>query len=194
MRITNDIRSQIIVGLIEHRFAKEVALLQMDMITLASDIYCDVYSQKDRDAMDALPNGWVPTSQHIGIAIGSDVQCIRFDGYMPGFGNLMLKTNEELRVPAKDYREWGFSVSKVYEPDSEMALRINQMHIRSAELSKTIDDCQRKAAHMLSKFFSSEKLIEAWPEVEKFIPNIAKEEKNLPAIPVDTFNTMFNLP
>jgi hypothetical protein len=200
LRLTNDIREQISLAVLRHRFSAEVGTLMQQRAVLADDIYNDVYRKADRDRMESLPDGWLPTVLHASVQFGESgrsYQQIDFAGSFSGTlyklrPNQSTKKSEtpSRRVPKKhEYGCW-----KVYEASHKLAIRFDKVAATVSDLEERIRVCEKQIEQALNSVTTAAALVKAWPEVAPFVMAIIPEERKAVALPVAALNDMLKLP
>jgi hypothetical protein len=199
LRLTSNLREQISLAVLRHRFSAEVGELMAERAALADDIYNDVYRKADRDRIDSLPDGWLPKSVCATAQFGesrSSYQQINFSGSMSGMLHKLRpephKTLNEAsrRVPSKhQYGCW-----KVYEATHKLAIRHDKLRDAVSDLESRVRVCEKQIEQALNSVSTATALVKAWPEVAPFVSAIVPVERQAVALPVATLNDMLKLP
>lgn len=198
-RLTNEIRKTIKEAVLRHRFEEQAEALVADRAAFAGEVYNDVYRKSDRDKMEALPNGWLPTTSSVSVRFGETAygryEDFPFDGAIYGdIAKVRKRTDKspqrcERRVPHKHYS----GCSKVYGDDHRLSSKHAALKERADELQTEIVAAARQVTAALDSANTVKQLLEAWPEVEPFVP-VRSAKANLPAVPVDALNKLLDLP
>ncbi|QUS39522.1 hypothetical protein RPMA_12270 [Tardiphaga alba] len=199
LRLTNDIREQISLAVLRHRFSAEVNELMALRAGLADDIYNDFYRKADRDKIDALPDGWLPKSTSVSAKFGehgSGYSQIEFTGRFTGMLNKLRpqphKTINEVarRVLIKHQHTcW-----KVYEAGHKLSIRHDKLRDAVSDLESRVRVCEKQIEQALNSVTTAAALVKAWPEVAPFVAAIIPEERKAVALPVAALNEALKLP
>ncbi len=63
MKLSNEIRNDIIEALIKHRFTADQEAIDQMETTLADKLYCDYYGKATRKQMESMPDGALPVTR-----------------------------------------------------------------------------------------------------------------------------------
>ncbi len=80
MRLTNAHRDEILSRALKHAFGAQVEKLRDAYISLANDVYDDVFSEADRKRIDAMPEGWLPVDGEVYVCFSSSHCRLAFNG------------------------------------------------------------------------------------------------------------------
>lgn len=193
-RLTNDMRGEIVNAVMFHKYNEPAVAMVRRLTLLADDVYKDVLSCRERDLIDQLPKDWLVTDTHVYIHVEN---LNSYQIYFAGIrytDDLIPFLNDDFEI---EYRRIPYkfkgNVWKVYEPDNILICKVIETFEDKKELIKEINADRKRLTATIDKFTTVEKLIDAWPEVEKFVPEQKKPIK-LPALPVEELNRQFNLP
>lgn len=199
LRLTNDIREQISLAVLRHRFSAEVGALMQQRAALADDIYNDVYRKADRDKMEALPEGWLPTVLHASVQFGENGRSYQQIDFAGSFSGTLYKLRPDpakkvdataRRVPSKhQYGCW-----KVYEASHKLAIRYDRVAAAVSDLGERIRVREKQIEQALNSVTTAAALVKAWPEVAPFVMAIIPEERKAVALPVAALNEALKLP
>lgn len=197
IRLNNDMRDEITNAVILHKFEQEARELCDEHAAIALEIYDDVYAD-DRKAMNDLPDGWLPEAVDITVNSGGERHTFRFDGSTQRYGRAAghwvlreIKRDENnKRVKSVDNC---YKATKAYPTRSPITKRIDKYQQMLGKFNERTGDAQRQTRAMLDKFYTVEKLLEAWPEIKPFIPE-KQRPVQLPAVPTKALNEMLDLP
>lgn len=194
-RLTNDIRRAIADAMIKHRFSDEAADLIADQRAFALAVYDDIYKRKDRDAMAALPDGWLPTIDRISVFFGGQKTVLNLNGtfWVASDFEILRPAVEsvERRVP---FSHWSERKAHAYDAGHRLSERFSKIESR---MQKFVEDCRaanRQVLGALGKAGTIKSLCAAWPEATPFCAPFDAARPQLPAVPVAQLNRMLGLP
>ncbi|WP_398471525.1 Nmad5 family putative nucleotide modification protein [Tardiphaga sp.] len=199
LRLTNDIREQISIAVLRHRFSAEVGALMQQRAAFADDIYNDVYRKADREKIDALPDGWLPKSVSVSAQFGETgrgYHQIEFTGRFSGMLNKLKPEGQKSlndmarRVLVKHQH----SCWKVYEASHKLAIRHDKLRDAVSDLESRVRVCEKQVEQALNSVTTAAALVKAWPEVAPFVAAIIPEERKAVALPVAALNEALKLP
>lgn len=196
-RLTNDMREKIATNAIEHKFKPLVTALAEDYATLANEVYEDVFKSSLKRMLD-LPGGWLPTHNSITAQFGAKVHNLDFDGDFASRYNDSINVYYMIKRPGLSRRftdnKKGL-VAAVYDATHKFSERLDALGHRKDALTTDVSAAKKAIAATLDKFFTVEKLLEAWPEIEPMTAGVAPTPiAKVPAVPVNHLNTMLDLP
>lgn len=188
LKLTKEIRRGICEAILNHRFDAARAVLLEDAVR-----FCREHAVKYQIVGD-YPEGWFQKRDKFYLQVedlpgrldetwvhgGSKHKLLR--GY-----NWAFRLSEKVRVPY----EYSGEVLVVHRGDPSwpgfeaLYQRIN------AHLDER-DETRSKLAAILLRFGSAKSLLDAWPELEPFVPKV--EEPHLPALPIYEMNKFLGLP
>jgi len=196
-KLTNWMREGITKKVMIHRFREQADALVTDYAVLAADVYVDIYSEIERKRMDALPEGWLPTSEGVYVQFGEggrNYHRLNFDGDLYSAGSRYAsprKDRMKRRVLAKHD---GSRCMKVYDDQHELARRASDLRDRESEISKAADAAQRQIEAALRSASTIKRLVEMWPEIEPFAAEYVDRPAPVPALPTEQLNRLLDLP
>jgi hypothetical protein len=199
-RLTNDNRERIAFAVLKHRFAAEVAELVRDRAAFADDVYNDIYRKADRDRIDALPEGWLPTTTGITAKFGehsAGYETIQFDGSLRSGTLSRFHTKPKSRtlgIWRRIVTKHQHGCSKVYDPGHKLAKRQDELRVRQVTLEQIVLESQKQIEAALNSVTTASALVKAWPEMEPFVKPYMTATPNLPSIPASKLNEIFKLP
>ena len=195
-RLTNNMRGEIVNAVLFHKYNEPAVSMVKRLALLADDVYRDILPERERDIISRLPKNWLPESSNVCIDIkGGSWYRIYFSGTYVN-DDLYNFINDELetvfkRIPHK----FNGTTWKVYENSDVIAQKITETIDDKNSLIKSIDEDRKRLTATINAFTTVEKLLDAWPEMENFIPEQKKPVVvQLPALPVEELNRQFNLP
>lgn len=195
-RLTVSIRERIANDLLTHKFSAAIGALIADRAAHAHDVYCDIYSKSDRAKMDALPAGWLPESNRIGVQFGSSGRSyveLSFSGAVYGEVNKYRKgtmKHGDRRIISKHVH----GCAKVYADDHPLAKAKADLDSKFDDLKTSVSEAAKQVNAALASATTIKRLVEAWPEIEPFARAHEATPPNLPAVPTDRLNKLLDLP
>lgn len=168
IRITEDMRRALLQRLIDHRFGRESKALKRTEHDLAVAFYKAIYDAPTRKAMDALQEGWLPTTHRI-----------RFK--LHGRGGNELSAMSPVRITFLDQGMY-LHISK--RAEGALRERLEQLRTQQSDLSKRQRELSDKTRTALAGFTTISRLVKAWPEVKPFVTQLGFDDpaKALPAV------------
>lgn len=193
IRLTNEIRESITKAMLKHRFSKELEKLLRMRAKLADRVYRDLYTASERKQMEALPGGWLPSSEGIKFQASGCYQHIPFNGGFYGELNSAITSKPE-RVPRLFAAEHNGSCVKVYDGAHPISAAHMEAEASFKDLSDRYSTAKRQIEAALAKASTTKRLIELWPEAAPFCAPFEKDAPSLPSVPVSTLNALLDLP
>lgn len=198
-RLTNDMRDMIRNRVLRHRFAPQITALEAEFADLALQVYNDVFKASDRKRMDELPEGWLPTSETITVQFPGSYTTLYFNGrYADRYTSLHQSTKEARNDTEHVFRRFtqqkcGSCVA-MYERGA-LANTYDSLTGRAKDLNKEISEAGSMVGDTTARFYTIDKLLEGWPEIEPFTKGLGATSKPSPiAIPTETLNASLGLP
>lgn len=160
-RMTNDLRDTIRVAAMSKAFAKEKMQNEEALKKLSRKVYDKLFSEEIQEAVAKLPKGFIERHSCPNVRISSSAEkassvvSLKFDTSVAWpveyrYGGLPLIVDAELYA---EYRKLDDAVNAVKDGEQKLRESLNQVLCAATTVAK---------------------LIEMWPEGEKFIPNWAK--------------------
>ncbi len=151
---------------------------------LAKMLYEEMLTPKERDLLNSLPEGWVPT----------------FDAFY-----VKCPTNGRFnRIALKlDFREphpWTFNTRPNLvdlESCPKFKAAFLEWHERYSAARETEQDARRKALTVLNSVTTVNRLLEVWPECRASVERCVSESRTVGkaiAVPVGELNSLLELP
>jgi len=201
VRLTVSMRSGIARALIEHRFHDDVERLIARRRELANAIFDHIVPAADQKRLAALPAGWVPERDDVKVQFGEasrdvteyDLNGAGLYGALSRAYKGSVSTNHpsiHRRVPHKLYN----CVMAVIDMTEQLWEVHETLKDDTKTLVKQIEDAEKQAAASLEAVSTVGALIKQWPEVEPFAAKYAVVTPNLPALPAERLNALFDLP
>lgn len=197
IRLSVGMKEQIERRLIHYRFSEEAQELVADYAQLASDVYDDLYPELTRKKMEALPKGWLPKVDGVGVQFGdsgSKYTTLSFSGkcygeisYAGGRGD--TERGGSRLVPYSDKS----GCSKRYEMTDAASERYDDLEARYKALEERIRAGRKAARAAMDQVTTLARLIEVWPEIAPFTEGFEKRN-TLPAISRPDLNGLLGLP
>lgn len=165
-RLTNHDRRAILRKLLAG-FHERQATIQERKNRLGSQIYNARFSLKERKLMESLPEGWLPTVDHISVEI-------------PG-GRESFDFEPSVRVPnsVNSYNPCLFSAHDMRTEQSHLLDKIVAFNKELAAVEKECQAASREARGILWGCSTAKKLFEVWPEIKE----VAEPLLGVPMVP-----------
>jgi hypothetical protein len=188
VKLTTGIREDISKKVIRHRFLEEHQALIKQGAALAELIYNDVFKKKERELMESLPEGWLPTDNDISFQSSSGYNRLYFNGkfYVEGLPNPAL---EEFRRFPKCRMS---GAAKVYEAGEAIDKKIEELLDARKDFEERYAKTKRQVMASLNSVTTLGKLKSVWPEIAPFCPD--EEPGQALAIPTEQLNALLKLP
>lgn len=195
-RLTNTTRDQITSAVLTHRFREPVDALIADRAAFAEEVYNDVYRKADREKMAALPKGWLPETNAIGVQFGdqSGYVSLYFGGHFYGRLRSVRTPGDEKQIERRAFSKNVHGCVKVYDADHRLAVKHTALDRRYTELKAEFEAAERQVKAALDSATTVNRLVEMWPEVEPFVRPLGTPSPKVPAIPTDQLNKLLDLP
>ncbi|WP_417847094.1 Nmad5 family putative nucleotide modification protein [Thalassospira povalilytica] len=179
MKLSNEIRNNIIKALIKHRFAADQEAIDQREASLADKLYCDYYGAATRKQMDKMPDGALPVTRDTFVTFAGCRDTLKF--------------SSERRCFYID--RLGGSTMRVAKYDAHHAYTLEWHALENArkDLKERKSQAANKAEAVLKSVGSSKRLLEIWPEVEPFLPP-EPAKVQLPATITQDLNKALDLP
>ena len=192
-RLTKEIREAITTDLIKHRFESAVKEVYAQRAALADAVYRDIYTKAQREQIDALPEGMLPTVDDVSVNFGTSYTHVYFSGQTYG---ALIKVASAVREGTSrrvHYKHKSGSV-KVYDATHKLAVEYDRLSGVVSDLVKEIDTARLASLAAMASASTIKRLIEAWPEVEPFAKRFDTERPSLPMVQTDQLNKILDLP
>ncbi|MFA9261741.1 MAG: Nmad5 family putative nucleotide modification protein [Undibacterium sp.] len=200
IKLTKAIRATISNLLTARKFTDRQSAINDARAALALDFYNDSFSEKDRELMNSLPEGWLPLYAFIKGKIGAGYEALQFSGeldfsryYNSNKGVDVGRSPVRYRFPAAS----GSEFEKVYEATHPFAERFARIEEDQTALKYELASTRGVIAAALSKASGTDKLIAGWPEIESIVALLPQPQipsSNLPAISMKDLNELLDLP
>ena len=178
VRLNDVIRAQILEAVLQHAFGEREKKLAAERLAMGDYAYKDVYDAKLRRQMAAMPAGFLPENDDLGI---------QFEGI--GFTRLPLA---EPRRIADSHR---CGAAKVYDSDHQLTLRYRDRSEARDAVGAERREARIRAKTVLGSVTTVKKLIEVWPEVRQFAePWLVESPSRALALPIQDLNRALGLP
>lgn len=196
-KLTTTVRDQIVARLLRHRFSGEAAQLIADRAAFAERVYDAVFAKAQRDRMNALPKGWLPTTSQVTISFGGTGRDSYASLYLSGrdYGVLdsMLDTKPDtIERPVPSIQQQG--CLKAFEPTDALSVEHESLCDRAASLKSAIAEARSSIGAVVNSVTTTGKLREAWPEIGTFLDDFEEVKLSLPAVPTRELNALLDLP
>lgn len=202
MRLTNEMRSEIRLAILKHKFADKTEILMLWNAEIANLIYDDVFSAKHRRMMNELPKNWMMENPSIRVTIEGGP--IYRPYYFAGTLDRNLESENNLRncvkiIPKAIFKRFPFSTGNVgalkrYTADSKIGKLMIEHNLMLEAVSGEHEEDNQSLKDILASQTTTENLIKIWPELKSIMPKFKQPEKKLPIVQQDVLNKRFNLP
>jgi hypothetical protein len=205
-RLTNSTRERIAKDILLYKFeSTNIAELKKDHASIALAVYNSIYTEKEREQIDALPDGWLPMTERINISYGySDYTSLNFNGSIYnhiGYRVTSLVGHKMFSVEETVQRRMleKFNRSTILIKDTDLSNRITNHVNKINTTSSEVTTLYRKITAALSSVTTTKKLVEVWPESKPFVTKVfgdstAKIPSKELSIPVAELNEALGLP
>lgn len=199
VRLTNSIRDRIMTKVLNYKFKKNnFDEVQHDLASLAQAVYNSVFSEKMLKQMADLPAGWLPKSDYIRVQFGYETPYLYFSGQLYG---VPYEITRRLDTPAPVQKTLpsncvGTILTK-FDHSHDLTERYTNITTRMNKLKEEYTDSKNMLRGTLAKFHTTNRLIEAWPEVKPFVIEIVGKPASTStalSVPIATLNEKFGLP
>lgn len=191
MRLTKDMKTEIVDALLAHKFKPLVAELAKEVATFAVAAHAAHFG--DRLArMNALPKGWLHETDVMNSA--------RYeDNYYSIYYNGQIVLRYSSAATHFVFTKYKVEGGKKYlrHLSSETSVKpknAGPLLDKVITLQKEYDEMRSQLNSTLYPFNNADKLIEHWPEVKPFVPDYVPPVKNLPAVQSGELNAKLGLP
>lgn len=194
-RLTTSIRNAIANAVMKHRYEATVSALIDEKAAFAVNVYEDLYSKSTRDKMNALPEGWLPSSDNVAVQFGASYERIYFNGYT--YGKLVSVIASEDRRKDGGLRLLGkhaHGCAKVYDATHPLSIAHSNLESKERRLKTEFEETRLQVEAALNAVTTTKRLIETWPEIAPFASQFDDEKPQLPAIPTQQLNKILGLP
>jgi len=188
-------RDEIVRNVMAHKFASEriqIEDMKAKLETLKdkrNDLgYELVYSEKARKQIQSLPKEWLPESNRVRVMVEDQgVKEVRFGNMRP--------------VPYEDFSGGYSHVTSIVSPESEYfkaEALVEEAKEALRDFRREVGQQEREASSkvlaVVNSVTTTGKLIEVWPEVQQFMPEMAYSSSGgVPAEVIGSLNEYLNL-
>lgn len=199
-RLSTNIKESLWRKLCERSFRKETQQLINLNAAHANRVWEASFSQKDRDLMASLPEGWLPTDHDIQIQFAGRIQTIYFWGTL---GQYSLPENlRHTGAVLKDaFRRFPSKkkdgVCAVFDRGHPLCEEFDALQEKLTALAGRVGDARRAAFVVMNSASTVKRLIAIWPEAEEFAKKYldnGERKALLPAVSVERLNALLGLP
>ncbi len=175
MRLTKDLKSEIVANAIRSTFKDRLAAMESDKSDFADEVYRFVVGEHEQ-AINDLPEGFFSRTKTIRAFFG--------DNNNPEEFNM----TEVRRTPYLLGPRWSSDSMRI--KDTKIVEALKKLSKKRIQLNKDIDTLKTTLNGVVNSVSTIKRLQEVWPESTPFIPAWAKEEKNLPAVIAKDINQL----
>jgi hypothetical protein len=173
-------RGKILKSVRDHRFKAEEDAIADAFTALADETYAALLTKNDRAVIDSVPAGFLREVKSLFVYYGGMRHSARF--------------SSEVRIPYfldDDYSN--DSGRRSFPGNHPLTTRFTKLSQARERLRRAREDARAKASSVLYSVATTAALVQAWPEVESFIPAAEVAPKNLPAVPMQELNCALGL-
>jgi hypothetical protein len=196
IRLTTEIREEITVAMLRHKFSAELAELVADRAAFALAVYNDLYKPADRKRIADMPKDWLPTSSDIKYRCGHSYESTPFDGrFYGGLNSSLPKAKEAAKAIHMSFasKHVRTCVSS-YDANHKLSIRHTELQARFKDISDRHSTAKSQVKAALARASTTGRLIELWPEVAPFCKPYEAAAPSLPMIRTAALNAMLDLP
>lgn len=176
MRLNRDLKDQIRDKIVGKKYTPLFTVIAKKWDALASEVYNDVYSKKDRDLMASLPDGWLPEASYVRVSMaGMDVQ-FHFsnlpENQQRGGYRRQPRDPEKRRTPNKfdGYR------AKNYDAQHKLSVKREKLAAETSKLKEEWGKTHSEVWAFVDQFQTAKRLIESWPEIKSIVEEVVGTE------------------
>lgn len=170
MKLTKQIKDRIVANILDDTFGARETALKEEKVALADDIYFNYYTPY-KTTMSKLPAAFFYSSSSFSIKIG-------------GYGRTVHMSTSRLFSAQHTYGSVHLDDKGVFEA------RYVELMKKSDALIKDKDGLERTLRSVIEPVTTDKKLVEVWPEVNKWIPTTTAAIINLAAVKCDDLNDL----
>ena len=175
MRLTNQIRQDILKALLDQRFEKEQNENKRQLDALGEKIYHSIYTPELLGLMAQLPGNSFRRVSNIMARCGRNYRSFN----LPKVVELLHFHHQVcVEIPA----------------ESELGKEYFDILRKHDELRDNRTEMERKVLTTLNSVTTMHKLLKVWPEVEPFVKGRLFSSPNLPALPTQELNKLLGIP
>lgn len=194
-KISAFVRDEIVKNVLAHKFVVErsaVSEKQAEIDRLKETRnnlgYEMVYSEAIRKALEKSPKGWFPTVRQVRVMVEDE-------------GVSEVKFGKERLVPYEDYSGGYSRVTAIVSSDHpyfQANKQVDKLKEELRDYQRTVGDEERlasaKVLAVINSVTTTGKLIEIWPEVQSFMPEmVSSSSGGVPAEFIGDLNSYLNL-
>lgn len=172
MKLTNAMKERIIKSIMTDTFVVRENMISIEKTKLADRIYTDFYGLYLKD-MSRLPEEFFIQKSDLSLRFGSDSR----------YATLAMNTTRRVGK-LHDYSNWNFSETHAF------TVTYRSIEAKSLTLSRDKDKLMATLRSIIIPITTDKRLIEVWPDAEKWIPTTPAAMSNLPVVQVDGLNDM----
>ena len=194
-KITKEMQAKIICALIVHTHKARYLELVKERAALAVRVRDTIYDKKTRTLMDSLPESFLSRKNAVRVYAESCEDLV-LNGTFSAVFNFL--TGDE-KIPEVMLRvtntHAGYHNQPAAKPDVGSSLydAATEHQRKISAFRDAIKQDRAVASATIASVTTTKQLIEAWPEIKKYIPGDA-EARNVVAIRREDLNARFKLP
>lgn len=202
-RLTTDTRHKITNAVVNKAMEADLQALNAEEAEIFDAVYEERYTKEEREELEKLAKrGWVNRASVFTVRAGGvHVQIQHKDVHANGDQNGHYFNRRPVRRGAEQI---GVAIPASFERNCydmylvesrELIDKITDFHNMQSTYNEKVHTLSAKTLATLQQFYSVEKLVAAWPEIEQFAaPYCEAAKAKLPAIQILDLNRALGLP
>lgn len=150
IRLTNQVRDELIGKLLDNAFGEKANQIKEWRFDFSEKVYNDIYDKKTREAMLALPDGWLAEKTEFHVQFGGDSR---------GYCERMLR--EPKRFLAKHSR----GAIKVFDVSHKLTIEHGKIDVAIEDLRQERRTAEQQARAVIYSCTTTAHLKSTWPEI-----------------------------
>ena len=194
-RLNNSMRKTILNKALEHKFRNYKGTFQA-RIDLIEKIYDSLYTEKEMSLLKSLPVDWINDIDRLYVKFGGSDYAIWFNGsYYQNKTRITMEINRCLPDKKKpvtaNFASYG---ALKYNARHEFSLTYVDITREEENHRSEYDEAQVMLDKVLNSVTTVAALLKNYPEMAPFVDSLEAKIANLPAIPREKINELFELP
>lgn len=203
-KMTNEIRKAVVRDILVYRYQKAMQALIVERQKLTVEVWEACFSKDKQKLLREAPSSFFYKSSNFNVQVsGRTLQFytsgdfVDRDSYNPKFQPTFYNQIKG-KVPPPDplplpYKSIHGTVG-VIDSGTPLAERVMDVFNRSDTFEKEMATARAELYAALDSFTTVEKMIQIWPDVEKFAKPFIARPTFLPATQINRMNTLLKLP
>jgi len=179
------LRGEILERVCKHRFSKDIAELEAAEDALARKVWAALHTPEEQEVLQKFPHMFgFRNSVHM--LSSGDRQCTVY------FAN-DRSTGRRKEMPVS-YNYGRYETIKKAS-STKLQAEYERLWLADRTLKEDTAKARAQTEATLEAFKTIDDLVEAWPEIKPFVPEInRKQNRALPVVQVEVLNTLLKLP